>query len=95
MGYGLFIGFEAILAAYDGSPQSEHALQMALFLAKRTLPKVPIFSAARIPEPALRAGLNAVLGEARGTNEVLWSETVQHHFFTLPVHTRTYSKEAA
>lgn len=61
----VFIGFEAILVAYDGSPQSQHALQIAFSLAKMASSKVLIFSVVRIPKPAPRAELNAVLDEGR------------------------------
>jgi nucleotide-binding universal stress UspA family protein len=65
MGTGAFLGFETILAAYDGSPQSEHALQIALSLAKTTSSKVLVFSVVQVPKPAPRAELNAILDEGR------------------------------
>jgi nucleotide-binding universal stress UspA family protein len=65
MGSRAFIGFETILVAYDGSPQSQHALQIALTLAKMASSKVLVFSVVRIPLPAQRAELNAVLDDGR------------------------------
>ena len=65
----VFIGFEAILVAYDGSPQSEHALQIALSLAKTTASKVLVFSVVQVPKPAPRAELNAILDEGRESYE--------------------------
>ena len=65
MGSSVFIGFEAILVAYDGSPQSQHALQLALSLAKATSSKVLVFSVVEVPVPAPRAELNAILDDGR------------------------------
>lgn len=65
MGSGMFVGFETILVAYDGSPQSQHALQVALALAKMASSKVLVFSVVQVPKPAPRAELNAVLDDGR------------------------------
>jgi nucleotide-binding universal stress UspA family protein len=61
----VFVGFEAILVAYDGSPQSQHALQIAFSLAKMASTKVLVFSVVQVPKPAPRAELNAVLDNGR------------------------------
>lgn len=60
-----FRRIETILVAYDGSPQSQHALQIALSLAKMASSKVLVFSVVQVPKPALRAELNAVLDDGR------------------------------
>lgn len=65
MGSRVFIGFNAILVAFDGSPQSQHGLQIAFSLAKLAAAKVLVFSVVQVPKPAPRAELNAVLDEGR------------------------------
>jgi nucleotide-binding universal stress UspA family protein len=65
MGSRVFIGFQTILVAYDASPQSEHALRVAFSLAATTHAKLLIFAVVRLPKPAPRAELNAVLDDAR------------------------------
>ena len=65
MGSKAFIGVQTILVAYDGSPQAEHALDVAFSLAKTTHSKVVILAVVRPPEPALRAELHAILEEAQ------------------------------
>jgi nucleotide-binding universal stress UspA family protein len=64
MGSKVFIGFQTILVAYDGSPQSEHALDVAFSLAQTVHSKVEILAVVRPPEPALRAEVHAILEEA-------------------------------
>jgi nucleotide-binding universal stress UspA family protein len=57
--------FETILVAYDGSPQSQRATDLAFSLAETMWSKVLVFAVIRPPEPAARVELNAVLEEAR------------------------------
>jgi nucleotide-binding universal stress UspA family protein len=57
--------FETILVAYDGSPQSQRAMQLAFSLAEAIWSKVLVLAVIRPPEPAARVELNAVLEEAR------------------------------
>jgi len=57
--------FETILVAYDGSPQSQRATDLAFSLAEAMWSKVLVFAVIRPPEPAARVELNAVLEEAR------------------------------
>ena len=64
-GSGVFVRFETILVAYDGSPQSQHALQIALSLATMASSKVLVFAVVRVPKPAPRAELNAVFDDGR------------------------------
>lgn len=61
----VFVGFEAILVAFDGSPQSQHALQIAFSLAKMASSKMLVLSVVQVPKPAPRAELNAVLDDGR------------------------------
>jgi nucleotide-binding universal stress UspA family protein len=57
--------FESILVAYDGSPQSQRATDLAFSLAEVMWYRVLVFAVIRPPEPAARIELNAVLEEAR------------------------------
>ena len=57
--------FETILVAYDGSPQSQRATDMAFSMAEAMGSKLLIFAVIRPPEPAARAELNAILDDAR------------------------------
>jgi nucleotide-binding universal stress UspA family protein len=56
--------FETILVAYDGSPQSQRATDIAFRMAETVGSKLVIFAVIRPPEPA-RAELNAILDDAR------------------------------
>ncbi len=57
--------FETILVAYDGSPQSQRAADIAFLMAEAMWSKLVIFAVIRPPEPAARAELNAILDDAR------------------------------
>jgi nucleotide-binding universal stress UspA family protein len=57
--------FETILVAYDGSPQSQRAADIAFLMAEAMGSKLVIFAVIRPPEPAARAELNAILDDAR------------------------------
>jgi nucleotide-binding universal stress UspA family protein len=57
--------FETILVAYDGSPQSQRATDLAFSLAQTMGSRLLIFAVIRPPEPAARAELNAILDNAR------------------------------
>ena len=57
--------FRRILVAYDGSPQSEKAVELAFSLAECIDSSVLIFAVARPPEPATSVELGAVLDDAR------------------------------
>jgi nucleotide-binding universal stress UspA family protein len=57
--------FETILVAYDGSPQSQRATDIAFSMAQALGSKLLIFAVIRPPEPAARAELNAILDDAR------------------------------
>lgn len=62
MGSPVFIGFQTILVAYDASPHSEHAVDVALSLAEDRKAKVYIVSVIVPPEHAAsRAELDEVL----------------------------------
>ena len=69
MGARAFQGFQTILVAWDGSPQAEHALEVALSLAASTKASVLVLAVIRPPEPAESAEMNAVLEEARDRYE--------------------------
>jgi nucleotide-binding universal stress UspA family protein len=57
--------FRRILAAYDGSPQAQHATKLAISLASAMQSHLLIFAVIRPPEPATRSELNAMLDDAR------------------------------
>jgi nucleotide-binding universal stress UspA family protein len=61
--------FETILVAYDDSPQSQTAMDLAFSLAEAMWSKLLIFALIHPPEPAGRVKLNAVLEEAREHDE--------------------------
>jgi nucleotide-binding universal stress UspA family protein len=65
-----------MLVGYDGSPQSEKAVEVAFSLADCIDSTVLIFAVARPPEPATSVELEAVLDDARehfqeGFNKIL------------------------
>lgn len=57
--------FRHMLVGYDGSPQSEKAVEVAFSLADCIDSTVLIFAVARPPEPATSVELEAVLDDAR------------------------------
>lgn len=57
--------FRRLLVGYDGSPESERALEMALAIAQSLDSKVLVLSVGRPPEPATSPELHAALDEAR------------------------------
>ena len=57
--------FRKLLVGYDGSPQSDKAVDVALSLADCVDSAVLVFAVARPPEPATSAELEAMLDEAR------------------------------
>jgi nucleotide-binding universal stress UspA family protein len=57
--------FETILVAYDGSPQSQRATDVAFLMSEAMGSKLVIFAVIRPPEPAARAELNAIVDAAR------------------------------
>jgi nucleotide-binding universal stress UspA family protein len=68
--------FRHMLVGYDGSPQSEKAVEVAFSLADCIDSTVLIFAVARPPEPATSVELGAVLDDARehfqeGFNKIL------------------------
>jgi nucleotide-binding universal stress UspA family protein len=61
--------FETIMVAYDGSPQSLHATNVAFSLAEALHSKLLILAVIRLPKPAIRAETHAILDEARDRYE--------------------------
>jgi nucleotide-binding universal stress UspA family protein len=57
--------FRKLLVGYDGSPQSDKAVDIAFSLAECLDATVLIFAVARPPEPATSVELEAVLDDAR------------------------------
>ena len=57
--------FRKLLVGYDGSTQSEKAVDIAFSLAECLDASVLIFAVARPPEPAISVELEAVLDDAR------------------------------
>jgi nucleotide-binding universal stress UspA family protein len=65
MGSLVFVGFQRILVAYDGSPHAEHAMNVALSMARDMKAKLFVLSVIRPPEPAESAEFHAVIDDAR------------------------------
>lgn len=57
--------FRTILVAYDGSPQAQCGVDLAFSMAQAMRSKLLIFAVIRLPIPAPRAELTAVLDHAR------------------------------
>jgi len=57
--------FAKILVGFDGSAQSEKAVETALALARSLDSKLLVFAVARPPEPATMVELDAMLDDAR------------------------------
>jgi len=57
--------FAKVLVAYDGSVQSKKAFETALEIATRFAATLEVLAVIRLPEPAVRVELDAVLEEAR------------------------------
>ncbi len=65
MGSTVFVGFQRILVAYDRSPHSEHAMNVALSMAGDLKARLFVISVIRPPEPAESAEFHAVVDDAR------------------------------
>ena len=65
MGSPVFVGIQRILVAFDASPHAEHALDVALSMARDMKAKLFVVSVIRPPEPAESAEFNAVLEDGR------------------------------
>ena len=63
MGSPVFVGFQRILVAFDGSPHAEHALNVAFFMAGDAKATLHVLAVIRPPEAAESAELHAVLDE--------------------------------
>ena len=59
----MFLGFQRILVAFDGSTPAEHASDIALSIAGDLEAKLFVVSVIRPPEPAESAEFNAVLDD--------------------------------
>jgi nucleotide-binding universal stress UspA family protein len=65
MGSPVFVGIQRILVAFDASPHAEHALDVALSMARDMKARLFVVSVIRPPEPAESAEFNAVLEDGR------------------------------
>ena len=65
MGSPAFVGIQRILVAYDASPHSEHAVNVALSIAGDMKAKLLVLAVVHPPELAESAEFNAVLEDAR------------------------------
>jgi nucleotide-binding universal stress UspA family protein len=72
-----------MLVGYDGSPQSEKAVEVAFSLADCIDSTVLIFAVARPPEPATSVELEAVLDDAK--------EHYQEGFKNCMLHSQNWS----
>ncbi len=64
MGSPVFVGIQRILVAYDASPHSEHAVNVALSIAGDMKAKLLVLAVVHPPELAESAEFNAVLEDA-------------------------------
>ncbi len=78
MGSRVFVGFQRIVVAFDGSPHAEHALEVALAMAADMKAKVFLVAVIRPPEPAESAELHAVLDEMREHFERSFAPAREH-----------------
>jgi nucleotide-binding universal stress UspA family protein len=69
MGSPVFVGFQRILVAYDASPHSEHAANVALSIAGDMKAKLFVLAVVHPPELAESAEFNAVLEDTRDRYE--------------------------
>ena len=69
MGSPVFVGFQRILVAYDASPHSEHAVNVALSIAGDMKAKLFVLAIVHPPELAESAEFNAVLEDTRDRYE--------------------------
>jgi len=69
MGSPVFVGFQRILVAYDASPHSEHAVNVALSIAGDMKAKLFVLAVVHPPELAESAEFNAVLEDTRDRYE--------------------------
>jgi nucleotide-binding universal stress UspA family protein len=69
--------FRRLLVGYDGSPQSDKAIDVAFSLAECVDSSVLIFAVARPPEPSTSVELEAVLDDARGHYEEGFKKIVE------------------
>jgi nucleotide-binding universal stress UspA family protein len=65
MGSTVFVGFQRILVAFDGSPHADHAMDVALSMAADMKARLYVISVIRPPEPAESAEFHAVVDDAR------------------------------
>jgi nucleotide-binding universal stress UspA family protein len=65
MGSPVFVGIQRILVAYDASPHSEHAVNVALSIAGDMKAKLLVLAVVHPPELAESAEFNAVLEDTR------------------------------
>jgi nucleotide-binding universal stress UspA family protein len=65
MGSPVFVGIQRILVAYDMSPHSEHAMNVALSMAGEMKAKLFVISVIRPPEPAESAEFHAIVDDGK------------------------------
>jgi nucleotide-binding universal stress UspA family protein len=69
--------FQKILVGFDGSSQSEKAIEVALSLARSLDSRVLLFAVARPAEPATTVELDAMLDDAREHFEEKFKKIVE------------------
>jgi nucleotide-binding universal stress UspA family protein len=83
MGSPVYAGIQRILVAFDASPHSERALNVALSMAADMKARIFVLAVIRPPELAESAEFNAVLDEGR--------EEFENSF--IPIRARAKEKE--
>lgn len=63
MGSPVFVGFQRILVAFDGSPHAEHALNVAFFMAGDAKARLHVLSVIWPPKAAEGAELHALVDD--------------------------------
>jgi len=69
--------FKKMLIGFDGSPQSEKAMESGLALAQSLDAKVLVFAVARPPEPATMVEVDAMLDDASEHFEEQFKKIIQ------------------
>lgn len=83
MGNPVFVGFQRILVAFDGSPHAEHSLNVALSMAVYMRAKLFAVAVIQPREPAKNPEFNAFLDDGL--------ERYEGYF--VPIHERAKQKE--
>jgi nucleotide-binding universal stress UspA family protein len=68
--------FRKLLVGFDGSPESEKAVEVAMQLSECLDATVVVFAVAQLPKPATRVEVQAILDDAREHYKVAFEKLV-------------------